>query len=47
MLSVQTEPMVKVSNHVQNYSQVNKVYTTSDLNIFTSFDTRKSLNRQY
>ena len=38
MLSVQTEPMVKVSNHVQNYSQVNKVYTTSDLNIFTSID---------
>ena len=38
MLSVQTEPMVKVSNHVQNYSQVNKVYTTSDLNMFKSID---------
>jgi hypothetical protein len=38
MLSVQTEPMVKISNHVQNYSQVNKVYTTSDLNIFKSID---------
>ena len=38
MLSVQTEPMVKASNHVQNYSQVNKVYTTSDLNIFKSID---------
>jgi len=38
MLSVQTEPMVKTSNHVQNYSPVNKVYVTKDLGMFSSID---------
>jgi len=38
MLSVQTEPMVKVSNHVQNSSQVNEVYVTKNLSIFSSID---------
>lgn len=38
MLSFETEPMVKESNHVQNYSMVNKVYKTNDLTIFKSID---------
>jgi hypothetical protein len=38
MLSVQTEPMVKVSNHVQNSSQVNHVYVTKNLGMFSSID---------
>jgi hypothetical protein len=38
MLSVQTEPMVKVSNHVQNSSQVNQVYVTKNLGMFSSID---------
>lgn len=38
MLSVQTEPMAKVSSHVQNYSPVNKVYVTKDLGMFSSID---------
>jgi hypothetical protein len=38
MLSVQTEPMVKVSNHVQNSSQVNQVFVTKNLGMFSSID---------
>lgn len=38
MLLFEKEPMVKPSNHVQNYSEANKVYVTTDLDMFHRID---------
>lgn len=47
MYDTNTAPMANNSNHVQNGQEVNKVYKTSDLSIFTQIDGNRVPNLQH